>query len=127
MKYIEDELLTMDDNLKSLLNVDKNTELMIFGFIHRAETEMNHIIPPLISWTCLIFYWINEYFDIIRNATNVTVDKLSLAARSNTKNWNNSSFGASKIKSTNTGIYKWSLSKSGNERILIGITDADGT
>ena len=58
--------------LKSLSSVDRHAEYLIFGFIRKNETRMHGMIPTLISWTCLAFYWLNEYFGIIRDS-HVTV------------------------------------------------------
>ena len=111
--------------LESLSAVDKETECLIFGFVRQSEVEIDNIIPPLISWTCLMFYWMNEYFEIICDKINVSEDKLSLIAGENVRHGNNASFGAQKINSTNPRIYKWTLSNVGNN--LIGLTDSNRT
>ena len=112
--------------LKSLSKVDKKTEYTVFGFIRQSETEMDKIIPPLISWTCLMFYWMNEYFEIIGDTIDASKDNSTITATKATQDWGNANFCAQRIQSTNEGIYKWTLLMTGDD-IVIGISDADGT
>ncbi len=72
-----------------------------------------------------MFYWVNEYFDIIGDTINVTEDKLTITGTKDTT-WNHATFGARKIKSTDIGIYKWSLKFTGSiTGISFGISDKE--
>ena len=116
----------MELDLKSASKADQSTEYLVFGFIRDYEKNSNAIIPPLISWTCLLFYWINEYFEIVGDNLNASEDKLTISCNQPVSRWCNASFGHRKIKSGLTGVYRWTFKWFGRH-IAFCVTDADGT
>ena len=66
------------------------------------------IIPPLIIYTIVVYYWIKEYFDDVNeDVISLSDDKMSLISKSD--DWDNTSFGKVRIDSISDNIYKWKL------------------
>ena len=63
---------------KSLSNVDGNTEYLIYGYTRQCEVVLDLVIPELISYAILVFYWIDEYFDIVNDKIRLSDDKRTL-------------------------------------------------
>ena len=121
----EEQVKSMALELKTLSKVDRDSEYLIFGFIRQSEIEFDKIIPPLISWTCLMFYWMNEYFEFIGDTVIASENQLTITSMGDAIDcWQNTSFGKQIIQSTNEGIYKWILSVIGGDAV-IGISDSD--
>ena len=112
-----------------LEDVDDKTDCMVNGYVRQSEELLNEdestIIPPLIIYTILMYYWITkEYFDII-NEDHVSLSKDKLTLRFIGQGWHNSNFGKVKIHSTSDVICKWKFKCHGPDggwNVLFGIT-----
>ena len=69
-----------------------------------------------------MFHWINEYFETVANLVKVSNDGSTITGLTGAHSWANASHGAMRIKATDTGIYKWKLTKHGGS-VVIGISD----
>ena len=64
---------------KKLKLVDQDTKDLTLGFIHQHEREYNLIsIPLLISYLCLFYFWIKEYFKECTNDIEIYDEKKSI-------------------------------------------------
>ena len=94
-------------------NMDNDTDCLIHGYIKENERILQNdntdiIIPPLIIYTCLMYYWIREYFDDYEPAQIIRSDD-KLTIKTKQCGYSHSSFGKTKIDSLSDGIYEWKL------------------
>ena len=62
---------------------DQQTKDLIFGYIRKMEVELElSIIPPLISMTCLVFYYVTEFIATYDPRFRISEDKLSISNES---------------------------------------------
>ena len=111
-----------------LKQIDQRTKDIIFGFIRQYQTEINNediIIPPLVIFTCLAFFWIREYFelsqiDATQQIITLSEDKLQIT-KTQRNGWNNITLGSMCIKSTSQCIAKWTfmINELGDKNSLI--------
>ena len=107
----------MSTNLNQILSqIDHKTNHLVHGYIRAIEQILKQdnsaiIIPSLVIYTCLIYYWLNEHFDIINESVVIqTSNKMKLISGKGSSNkWNNSNFGNILIPSIGDDIYKWKL------------------
>ena len=112
---------------RSLSGVDQKVKRLVFGYMRQNEHEIDRIIPPIIFYTCLMFYWIKEYFDLMAENINASKDKLRITYTANAT-LANAAYGAKKIQSTQGGVHKWTLSMHEfGDFSLIGFSDKERT
>ena len=92
-----------------LSNIDTVTDCLVHGYLREAEKsletdEESVVIPSLIIYTILMYYWIGEYFDDINeDKVSRSDDRLKLTSKKH--GWKNSSFGKKIIESTSKNVY----------------------
>ena len=123
-----------------LSSIDTDTDFLVHGYSREAEKSLETdkesvVIPPLIIYTILMYYWMGEYFDDI-DEDKVCRSDDRLKVTSIQHGWKNSSFGKTIIDSTGKNIYKWKLkvgdnqeknSRSEQPHIMLGITTGTDT
>ena len=95
---------------KRLLDLD--TEYLVFGWIRLQQCLLPldentfYIIPDLVIYLCLQFYWIRGCWDIPGSSIKIfgTISHYVIGS-----SWNNTSYGLLTIPSMNGGVYKWTL------------------
>ena len=98
-----------------LSGVDDKTNHLVHGYCRQYEISMSQngspvIVPPLIIYTCLMYYWMSEYFDeICEKYVERSDDKMKLKYIGERSDWYNSNFGKMHIDSTSQMVYKWEL------------------
>ena len=123
----------MAGNWKEILkSIDHATDHLLHGYIREGEKLLkNHesvVIPPLVIYTVLMYYWLKEYFAVINDEkVSLSNDKMKLGFK--VGSWTNSSFGNFKIDSMCNNIYKWRLKieSAGSENLLFGISSGNDT
>ena len=96
--------------------VDSRTKHLVFGFIRIAQSKLlneNKIkiflnIPPLISYICLLYYFIGDYFDVLGDSIELSKDK-TVITKTESSGWSNSNYGKICIDSQSNAIFKWYL------------------
>ena len=102
------------------------------GYIREGEKLLTNnesmVIPPLIIYIVLTYYWLKEYFAVI-NDEKVSLSKDEMKLEFKTGGWTNSSFGNFRIDSMCNNIYKWRLkiNSAGSENILFGVSSGNDT
>ena len=116
---------TMD--AEKLKKIRWSTKCIVFGYIRKCQqllpsNKAYFNIPTLVTYTCLSYYYIAEYFDIAGGNTSISSDKRT-AIKSHSS-WSNSTFGKMEINSQSNEIYEWKikLTKSLYGNLAIGIT-----
>eukprot|EP01084_Bolivina_argentea_P227012 383403_1 len=97
----------MATSFKELDDVDKRTKLMMYGFLHLCTQPKLLLlnIPDVIVNLCLLYYYVNEFWDICGQNIVRSDDKRKLIKTKN--GWSNTSCGFHTISSPiyNTSIY----------------------
>eukprot|EP01084_Bolivina_argentea_P088147 159148_1 len=98
----------MQINYDKLKNIDNETKYLVFGFLRISSDLLELNMPDLITFTCLSFYYISEYF--AKAGTNVEIScNETKIEKICSGHWGNISYGNIKITSHSKGIYKWYL------------------
>lgn len=126
------ESLIMDlaaNLISSIKNqVDEATMALMKGYIRKTEQEVEKIIPPIIVYTCIMFYWMKEFFKIHGDTVTLSDDRLAVTLSSDTSNLKNACFGAQLITSIDKVRHKWTLQiKQWAPYGLIGVSDKTRT
>ena len=108
----------------SRIEIDHDTDFLVSGYIRQYEAIVSNIVPPLVVHTCLIFYHLNEWFESIGDNVKISENKC-LLTRTKGGIVGCSHFGAIKIKSTDGGIYKWTIKAFQN--IIVGVSNQKST
>ena len=88
----------MSSLLKRISKVDTKTKYGIYGWIRRAEQELQLIhIPMLISSICILFYHEEEFFDIVSKKVKKSIDGKCITTMKSSKH--NSNYGITEIAS----------------------------
>ena len=115
-----------------LKSIDISVQFLVFGFVRNIEKVLNlngndntlYIVSELISYLCLGFYFVNEYFGILGDSLVASNNNETIQYKKNntdTCNWENITYGNIIIPSTSTNvIYSWTL-KPDNVHFMIGI------
>ena len=115
----------MSSVLKRLSKIDNKTKYGVYGWIRKAEQELqlSHI-PSSISDICILYYYQDEIFHIVSKQVKVSED-----GRSITKirgGWANTNYGITEIESNTNNIYRWdfNMKKLQSYHVMIGIMDS---
>ena len=111
--------------------IDLRSKLIVNGFIRESqkllpfEENVYYNLNELIIQICLIYYAINEYWDLISSDFITNKDKSELK-RQVGGNWNNTNYGKTIIPSIGNFIYEWYLKIGSLEYgyAFIGICDS---
>ena len=97
--------------LKRLKNINNKYKYTVFGYIHQNEQELSlQIIPALIFYLSLLYYFHGECFDRCSENMEISHDKMTITRNSklSTDNpWNNFAIGAISIDSMKKCLAKW--------------------
>ena len=126
----------MSFDLNKIKFVDDNSRYLVFGYFRRYQNELNQsqssnpfcIIPELISYTCLLFYYLSEFFDKFDSEQiEVSDDKMTITKKgTNADYWNNTTYGNTWINSMDDLKVAWKMKINHNElNICIGISPQD--
>eukprot|EP01084_Bolivina_argentea_P253347 425531_1 len=117
--------------LQAVKNVNKRTKLTVFGYIREQELRQSFNIPLLISYTCLVYYYVPEFITKARNDYfKVSTDKLTVT---NNKEYCNSYFQTiylnQWIHSTSKMISKWIfyINKQNESATYFGLASKDNS
>ena len=82
---------------EALSNIDEITKFTVTGWIRKYEKQLKlPIVPNLIMATCILFYRMDEIFDIIdKNNIKLSADKKSITMNDETTHSN--SYGLNEI------------------------------
>eukprot|EP01084_Bolivina_argentea_P115048 204684_1 len=59
-------------DMNKLKDINTKTQFLVFGYIRNIEdTLLSTNVPPLISYVCLAFYFLGEYFEKIGGCTKL--------------------------------------------------------
>eukprot|EP01084_Bolivina_argentea_P115112 204780_1 len=130
----------MSFDFDKIKQIDNNTKLILFGFIRQSQHElMNkhkedtfYIIPDLITYACLLFYYTDEYFAKSNLAEIIISDNKQTITKRNAPfvskfGWDNTSYGNLWIDSNENKIIIWTLkmNRTSGDDICIGIVPTD--
>ena len=112
-----------------LRKVDERSQLVVFGYIRNVEIEFDsnssNPIPPLISYICLMYFYVIEYFEFIGNHIKLSENKSTISKTDN--GWTSTSYGSVITPSTDPLTAKWfiKLINPKNANIIIGIQSSN--
>ena len=120
-------------NAEKLKQIDKKTKYLVYGWIRNEQRTLssfhnNHafyIIPELVIYHCLFYYYLSEYFNIIHDGAITLNNKQSIK---NIKHISTSCYGKIMVEPDECMIHKWEIkidSCSINRYICIGIHECD--
>ena len=115
----------MSYKFAELKHVDERSEYIVYGFIREVQnllpSDNNPYfnIPQLANYLCLMYYVINEFWEIIGFHITKSDDELTLQ-KAGYHDWDNTSYGHKTIQSKGNYIYKWYI-KLGTSFLTIGI------
>ena len=116
---------TMASFLKKLSKIDNKTKYGVYGWIMKAEKELQLIhIPVMISSICILYYHEDEIFGNVSKETKISKDGKCITKMS--KSWSNTNYGINEIESSADNTYRWDFSlkrlKGHDHMLFIGIT-----
>ena len=106
-------------NFNKLMNeTDKRTEVTVCGYIRQMEAVLElSIVPPLVIHLCIMFYYIQEFFDRApENLFEISDDKLAIINKSNFDSWSgwdHTIYCHYLIDSMSDLLYKWTFKFTG--------------
>ena len=89
---------------KDAKTIANKYKFLVFGYVKK---QYRNDIPDSILFMILLFYYTNEYFDIIGKDVIVSNDKLTITKRGDNNHWNNSTYCTNWMSSTANTITKW--------------------
>eukprot|EP01084_Bolivina_argentea_P285066 488757_1 len=144
MKKIPKLVQSVDFQL--IKSIDQRTKQIVFGYMRRHEhllisditPHISNTIPPLVVYCCLIYYWLNEYFDtnlfvtnpigITRTRNNPTIAPDNKMTIQHLSYGMATCWGYQTISSMENCKYRWNLKINNHNytrSLLIGITEND--
>ncbi len=115
-------------NIKQLKQINQQSQDIVFGYIRKVKKDLsldNIIIPELIGFVCLAYYYLSEYFCKLGVYAQVDEEKTTIY-NIHSKYKYATGYGAIKIVSTEPRIHKWKFRiNAAREYMSIGI-DGDG-
>ena len=89
---------------QTLSEIDTVTDHVVHGYSREIEKLLSKddesvTIAPLIIYTILMYYWMNEYFDEM-NQRKISLSDKKLTITSLIDGWKNTTFGKTSIAST---------------------------
>ena len=103
--------MTLPLSFKELDQIDQKDKDLVNGYV-RKLTHLDDLIPNLVIFTVLSFYYIAECWGecgddvVISNDGRVLTKKQAAISESN---WNNTSYGNKWIDSMNKKVHKWTF------------------
>ena len=121
----------MSSLFKKLSKIDDATKYGVYGWIRKAEEELNLChIPHMISSICILYYHEDDIFDVRKMGkfVHVSDDKKCVTFKNSKRYyWQHCNlFGTINVPSTNDLHYRWDLKvhRGSNDEFLIGISAA---
>ena len=104
----------MSSIFKRLHKIDIKTKHGVYGWIRRAEDELQiQNIPSMISNICLLYFHEEELFDIIGANVAISKNKKCITKHGRSAyemmDWDNNTYGMMQIESNLNNIYQWDL------------------
>ena len=104
----------MSFNAAKLKQIDKKTKYFVYGFIRNEQKSLSshhddnpfYTIPELIIYQCLLYYYLNEYFNIICEGVTTLNNKQSIK---NIKHRSTTCYGNIIIDPNESLIHKWEI------------------
>ena len=112
--------------LKKLSKIDDKTKYGVYGWIRKAEQELQlRHIPLMISSICILYYHEDDMFDIVSKHIKLSNDRKVITKLSGMVGADNTNYGTIAVSSNTNNIHRWDFKireMAGN--MLIGITDS---
>ncbi len=107
--------LNMSHALKKIKSIDNGNKFTVFGYIREMEQELHLYsnIPAMISHLCLLYYFIDEYFDKCCDQITISDNGKTITKHDCDNSWKNSSYGNVWIESKTKQIVKWTIKFNG--------------
>ena len=84
--------------LKKLQKIDDQTKYAVYGWLRKAEEELNlNHIPLMISSICILYYHMEEIFQLIPYHIKLSDDNKCITKLS-TFGWGNTCYGINQIQ-----------------------------
>eukprot|EP01084_Bolivina_argentea_P185931 320551_1 len=102
------------DILKKMGQIDDRTKLIVNGFIRHSQNllpfEDNSYfnICDLVIHLCTLYYYVNEYWDIL-SVNSKTASEKTVLMKSNSDDWSHTNYCHQTIPSEGDIIYQWYL------------------
>ena len=112
-------------NTKMVSKINEKVRLKVYGWIRKAENELQiRNIPLMISNISILFVGEEDPFKIINDAQIILSNKnFTICKINNDKSWMNTNYGSVTIKSTSNTICEWTVKLNSTERIKVGVTN----
>ena len=108
---------------KELAKIDKKTKYGVYGWIRKAEMELQLFnIPLMIANICVLYFYEEDVFHQIADSMVVSDDR-KFIAKIKDSSWSNMNYGIIEIESNNRNVYRWEFEISDCTSFVIGITD----
>lgn len=115
--------------LKRLSKIDRKIKYGVYGWIRRAEIELEIAnIPLMIQSICLLYFYQEEMFDIVNEFMKVSENRKCITKQSSW-GWENCNYGSTQIQSMSSNKYTWNIKirKLKPHGLWIGIKDSVNT
>ena len=89
--------------------VDERTNDLVTGFIREINPNSEITIPSLVSSSCILFYYLREYFTISGDRIAISDDKLTASTIRAQNFETNTVYGNVSINNKYNAIYSWSI------------------
>ena len=112
-------------SLKLLANIDARYKYSVYGWIRKAEQELQlNYIPLMIRSICILYYHDDEFFD--KHDVNVIISKDKKTVTKKCMGFDDITYGKYEIPSISDNIYQWDFKiRKIADIVIIGIV-SDG-
>ena len=99
----------MAEFFKRIKTIPTETQFTVFGYIRQNENKLSLFcnITDIISYLCLSYYYIAEYFEKVGDDMKISQDGMTITKIINNNNWNNTSYCHKWIDSNIDQIVEW--------------------
>ena len=107
--------------------VDRKTEYVVNGFIHRIEniSSLSINVPRSIIQICILFFFQFEYFEKCGDDLSITGDQENRIKKSaEVDGWRNIGYGSKWIESNTSNIIRWTIKiikHKQNDGVMVGV------
>ena len=105
-------------SFKELDRVEQRDKNLVFGYVRQIKNEQ--MIPNLVLFTVLSFWYLAEYFAETGDDIQISDDKMKIAKIIGNGNWRNTTYGKLWFNSMEKMIHKWTFKVKMKSDVIFG-------